>query len=1138
MPYDCFISYSSHDLAFAEELHRRLIAEGFTVWFDKARLTPGCDWHKEIEAGCEASRVLLPVLTPHWKESWWTRFETYGAEAVVPLLVEGAFSDTMTPPLRRFQAETLDFTNPDCLPRVFAAIREFLVRPAPEKTPRIAHLRYRANPYFVGRDESLNRIHEELHQNPTAVLTQGQVRAIAALGGIGKTTLAREYAEKFWRCHPQIIWVDARFGYETEFARICDILFPDLRNVGLKDPEKASRALQELNTRVERLLIIDAAEDERSVQAWLPKTGGCHTLLTSRFAGWSVAVKSIQLHVLEPKPARQFLVNRTDRSVNGEERVACDELAERLGFLPLALEQAAAYIAEQGLAFGFADYLRLYEAATRELLSLHALGSTEYPDPVITTWKATIAKLSPESRAILHLAAFMAPTPIPFEMFADSARVLRELAAELGDVSPLQDDTLAEVWMRAAVIELKRYSMVQFNGSEIQVHNLVQTVERLNLPVPERVRWWDSAVKVFERHAPINAYRFEVWSTWKQLLPHGESLYRHAAALKMPEVHTPFLWELANYYGLMGRYSDALPLATQAVLQNEATLGLEHPDTLYCLSTLAYLQARQGDYATAEPLLRRELEVSERLLGREHPSTLTSVNNLAYLLQSMGKYPEAESLHRRVLEAFDRSMGREHADTLTSMSNLATLLDDKGDCATAESLFQRILEARERLLGLEHPDTLTSLNNFANSIRRKGAYSEAEPLYRRALDASERVLGPDHPDTLATLNALAGLMMTQGDYAGAEPIYRRVRAIQERVLGPTHPVNLSTVNDLAYLLLEKGDLTGSEELYRQVLADKMRVLGPQHPSTLTTLNNLAYSLAKQSDYASAEPLYRRAIDEQERVLGLEHPDTLTSVNNLALLLQSKGGYAEAEQLFRRAFKARSRVLGSEHPDALASLNNQAALLESQGDLAGAERMFQRALAAKERILGPEHPETLISLSNLASLLSSKGEYAEAEPMFQRSVAAQKRILGTEHLHTLTSLSGLALMFWRQGDYARAEPLNRHAVDAFDRVLGSDHPVSLTSVNNLAALLEEKGECAEAERLFKQVLKTRYKTLGLEHSDTLTSLNNLAHLLQNKGEYDTAELLYRTAIDGAQRVLGVNHPTTVIFRNNLDDCLGD
>jgi hypothetical protein len=64
-----FNGYASDDVARAAALHARLTAAGFEVWFDKARLVPGCDWHKDIEARCEAARVILPLLTPRWQHS-------------------------------------------------------------------------------------------------------------------------------------------------------------------------------------------------------------------------------------------------------------------------------------------------------------------------------------------------------------------------------------------------------------------------------------------------------------------------------------------------------------------------------------------------------------------------------------------------------------------------------------------------------------------------------------------------------------------------------------------------------------------------------------------------------------------------------------------------------------------------------------------------------------------------------------------------------------------------------------------------------------------------------------------------------------------------------------------------------------
>jgi hypothetical protein len=172
--------------------------------------------------------VILPLITPRWAKSEWTRYETYAHDAVIPVLAEGKLEDVMPPPLRRWNALALDplAVEEAVWQTLLTAIRTKLAEPAPERASRIVDLPYTANPFFTGRDDDLVRIHEELHTAPVAALTQGRVRALAAMGGIGKTTLANEYARRYWRLYPQILWVDARAGLESGFALLFGKLLP------------------------------------------------------------------------------------------------------------------------------------------------------------------------------------------------------------------------------------------------------------------------------------------------------------------------------------------------------------------------------------------------------------------------------------------------------------------------------------------------------------------------------------------------------------------------------------------------------------------------------------------------------------------------------------------------------------------------------------------------------------------------------------------------------------------------------------------------------------------------------------------------------------------------------------------------
>jgi len=562
--YNVFISYQSADLEFAEQLNARLVDEGFQVWFDKARLEAGCDWHSEIEAGCESSRIFLPVLTPHWKGSEWTRYETYGAEAVIPLHYDGEWDEVATPPLMRYQNLALNFKEDtdDEWKKLFDSIRRLLAQPLPEKVERIANLRYSANPYFVGRETDLNKIHETLHRRPTAALTQdGTVQAITALGGVGKTTMAREYAEKFWRLYPQIFWIDARINLVSEFARLAEILVPKLYTTD--DQKKAEEAFNLLNDQTERLLIIDNAIDEESVQTWIPKSGGCRTIITSRFADWSSAIKVCPIDVLKPEPSREFLLLRTEREPTRENNDKCDLLAEKLGHLPLALDQAAAYIHAQGLDFGFDDYLRLYDKAHHELLNKGVLGSTEYPDSVITTWKATIAKLSPPARAVLRLIAFLSNERIPTEMFIKGAETVTRGAGEFDgkDEDSRTNRSLDEFFIRDAIKNLASYSMITTYGNDFTVHALVQTVERLDIyDKRKQADWIERTTELITSQGPLNAHDTNTWHIWDALMPHAEQLLEHTLinTLVQPNIKLPS--RLANLYFGKGMYYKAIPL--------------------------------------------------------------------------------------------------------------------------------------------------------------------------------------------------------------------------------------------------------------------------------------------------------------------------------------------------------------------------------------------------------------------------------------------------------------------------------------------------------------------------------------------------------------------------------------------------
>ena len=1032
--YDVFISYSSSDLAFAEQLHQRLVDAGFRVWFDKARLNPGCNWHNEIEAGCESSRVILPVLTPRWKESKWTKFETYGADCVIPIVPDGNSGEVFTPPIKRFQSQRieLDVTNANQWQRLFEAIRSELEKPEPDKVQRLADVRYQSNPYFVGREAELLQIHEELHNNPTTVLTQGRVRAIAALGGVGKTTLAREYIEQFWRCYSQIFWVDCRKGVETELARICDILLSEYRME--KDvPAKAKIAYQQLLGREDRLLVYDNAEDEVSLQTWIPKSGHCRTLITSRFSAWSAGIKTIQLYVLDAEPAWALLAGRAGRRtlelLNVNEQASCKKLAEMLGYLPLALEQAAAYVEQQGAGFLFADYIRLYESSAAELLSAGVMGSTEYPDAVMVTWKTTVAKLSTVAQAILRLCSFMAPTPIPLSVLVNSTD---EILAE-GN-SPSSTEGSGEVLVRSNVQQLRAYSMVGGDGQVVQLHPLVQTVERLQVKEKEQ------EVQVIGRVLGMLANASDLDSQDLRSWPMLESI----------KVHIITTIGLAEIRSTSSRICCKL---------------------LRKIGILDYAKAR---YAEAEPLMRRELAICEQLYGPNDTKVAVCLSNLTSVLYETNRLSEAEPLMRRVVSIFCLSCGVYHPNVATAINNLAQLLQVTNRLIEAEPLMRSALAIYEQINGPEHPDVATSLNNLALLLKTMNRLSEADPLMRRALAIDEQSHAPVHPNTARELNNLAQLLQVTDRLTEAEPLMWRALEIDEQSYGSEHPTVARDLGNLGALLFATNRLQEAESLMRRSLAITEKFFDGEHPAIALGLGNLASLLQATNRLQEAEPLMRRALAINELSCGTEHPNVAISLNNLAQLLQDTNRLPEAERLIRRALAIDEQSYGPEHPKVAGDLNNLALLFKDTNRLAEAEPLMRRALAIDEQSYGPEHPQVAIVLNNLATLLEATNRLSDAEPLMWRALSIEEQSYGPEHPEVAVQLNNLGQLLKATNRLSEAEPLMRRQIlifQNFGKLTGHQHPHVRASIFNYRSLLTAFGKTeSEIDQIISDLLK--------------------------------------------------------------------
>ncbi|HLK56723.1 MAG TPA: NB-ARC domain-containing protein [Chthonomonadaceae bacterium] len=333
-----------------------------------------------------------------------------------------------------------------------------LFSPLPPVRPR-KYLPYQRNAFFTGREDVLQRLHQALAQNKNAALTQ----TIAGLGGIGKTQTAIEYAYRHWGDYDAIFWCPA------DSEATLNIAYHDIAlrlNLPQKDAQNPADTSQAVNVWLSEhsgyLLLLDNADDLSIVKKYLPSHPEGHILVTSRANDFAVLnIRGpVRLHELSADEALSFLMQRTERENPSETEItAAIDLACELGYLPLALEQAGAYIAHHEISF--TDYLAAYHRLRVELLEKHGPVTGDYQETIRTTWSKSFTAVREKSEPaaeLLTISAFFAPEAIPYDLLLGSASELGEpLASQLTEASN------TELHLQELLSILTEYSLIRRN---------------------------------------------------------------------------------------------------------------------------------------------------------------------------------------------------------------------------------------------------------------------------------------------------------------------------------------------------------------------------------------------------------------------------------------------------------------------------------------------------------------------------------------------------------------------------------------------------------------------------------------------------------------------------------------------------
>ncbi|WP_438491692.1 tetratricopeptide repeat protein [Streptomyces asiaticus] len=681
---------------------------------------------------------------------------------------------------------------------------------------------------FVGRETEMTLLDRALRPRTERAATQVLTQAMSGLGGVGKSTLALRFAHDRRPHYSAVWWINAETpGTITDsLAELTAAVNPEINTTTAASAALAQWALAWLDAHPGWLLVFDNATEPDHLAPYLARlTSGDH-LITSRLThGWdALAAQPLHLDVLTASAATSLL-HQLAKVDHPAEHLAAAELANELGHLPLALEQAGVYIHRtRGTYSGYLQGLRTQAA---RMLNTPGNGAP-HSTTIARTWRVTldtIADRNPLAVHLLRVMAWFAPHDIP-----------RDLLNGTADEPGTEIDALAL---------LSDFSMITLTETTTAAHRLVQAVARTpDLEDPHRteqaIKDAKSTAEILIRDALPNSPETNItgWPRWRTLLPHIDAYLTHTPPDSDTTDTALILYNASRFLHSQGQLSQATMYAQRSATTSTRLLGEDHPDTLTSRNNLAGAYQEAGDLGRAIPMYEQTLTDRVRILGEEHPDTLASRNNLAYAYWAAGDLGRATPLLKQTLTDRVRILGEEHPDTLASRNNLAGAYQEAGDLGRAIPLLKQTLTDRVRILGEEHPDTLASRHNLAYAYREAGDLGRAIPMYEQTLTDRVRILGEDHPDTLASRHNLAYAYREAGDLSRAIPLLKQTLTDHVRILGEDHPHTLASRNNLAYAYREAGDLSQAIPMYEQTLTDSIRILGEDHPTAHTVRNNL------------------------------------------------------------------------------------------------------------------------------------------------------------------------------------------------------------------------------------------------------------------------------------------------------------
>ncbi|MCT4563542.1 MAG: FxSxx-COOH system tetratricopeptide repeat protein [Maledivibacter sp.] len=947
---DFFISYTHSDEKWATWVAKTLEDEGYTTTIQAWDFNPGSNFVQKMhEATINCDRTIS-ILSEKYFESLFTQSEWQAAFVKDPT---GKNSTLIPIRVSEFRPEGLlkqiiyidlfEASEEESKKKLLSGVDETKRRRVASGFPglyneksskKILNLKFRRNRHFSGRGNILKSIKDKFDNQ----IDSDKVFILTGLGGVGKTQIALEYIFRFQENYEVVWWIESEDSstiiksYNSLLIKLgfVDKEIEDVNEVVLMISEWAS---QNSNW----LFVYDNASNFDELYDYIPVTQSGNILITSRFADWDMIGDKYEVNVFDKVEAVDFMMNRTKLKIDD----GVEKLVEELGYLPLALEQAAAYILKHCISI--IEYYKLYSEYQMKLFEKS--HPVKYENSVATTWLLSFNKIQDKkSLQLMQVMAYLYSENIELSILTDLSNYID---------SPISGIINDKIEFNEVISKLAEYSLVKRSSNTISIHRLLQNVIQM---YDNNHDCLSSLINFAYENIDFQMKSVDSWSSYLPWHLHINVIANCAYHNRIELEKVSYLFhQLGTYYNL--------------ILSN---------------------------YSMSEKLLIKALSIREELMGKDSNATLRTKINLAGLMLDQGRYEEAENHYLSMIQSCDSKHDQNFEIYLTSKGCLAKIYQVKGRFEEAKKLFQDVIELKLNYYGENNDLLIATLYNFSTLLIDMGEYSLAEKYLLEALDIEKTINGEDNQFVADILDSLANMYTKKCKYNLAEKYFQKSLEIRRTIFNPNHRDIANSLNNYAGLCIELHNFDKAETLLKEslILTEKHPLIDPNEIAT--TCNNLGLTLLNLGKYEEAEKLLENAKNSRKLSLGVESADYATSLNNLGRFYSEMNEMEKAEKLLKESLEVRSKILGELHPETIATINNLGILYNDLRRFDEAQLLLEKALRLSTETLGNGHKDTIESMYSLAVFYIQSNKTVEGIYLLIDALRLSKEYLSDSH----------------------------------------------------------------------------------------------------------------------------------------------